>query len=326
MDPGPATQGVRGRPALSLRLGITLGDPAGIGPEVVAAALRQRLPLAAATDVCLFGPRGLADSLATELGLQSCVQAPFEGPMGRASAASGTAALAALAEAVDWARSRRLDALVTAPICKAALAAAGSPYLGHTDYLTDHLGDGGPTAMAFLAPQLRVVLASVHLPLRQAVAELSTARVVAVAQRMAALLRERLGIADPRLGLAGLNPHAGEGGLMGDEEIRLLDPAVAQLRGMGIDMGAPESPDVVFRRAADGAYDAVVALYHDQGLIPVKMLSFGGAVNLTLGLTLVRTSPDHGTAYSIVGTGRARPEGMLAALDAAILLTGGQGA
>jgi 4-hydroxythreonine-4-phosphate dehydrogenase len=316
--------------APQLTLAVTLGDPAGIGPEVVEAALGTYLGEHPTVGIELCGPSNLVlpmearlrSALGGHLSLVSCMQAPFTGPLGVASAQSGQAALAALHAAihlVDTQTGRRRQALVTAPINKQACALAGSSDLGHTELLGRTLGTG-PIAMAFFTDRLNVVLATVHMPLRAVFAALTAQRVLQVAHLFNQSLTKLLGRA-PRLGLAGLNPHASEGGLMGHEEAEVLLPAVAQAREQGIDLSVPQAPDTVFMRALQGDFDGVVALYHDQGLIPVKLLSFGSAVNATLGLRVVRTSPDHGTAYDCVGTQRARPEGMLAALRWADRLT-----
>jgi 4-hydroxythreonine-4-phosphate dehydrogenase len=178
----------------------------------------------------------------------------------------------------------------------------------------------GPTAMAFFSPQLRTVLATVHVPLAQAIRQLSSARIVEVAHLFSATLRVHLGIVKPNLALAALNPHAGEDGLLGDDEERILKPAVVDAQAIGVRLSGPYPADTLFRRAVDGEFDGVVALYHDQALIPVKLLGFGDAVNVTLGLTHPRTSPDHGTAYDIAGKNQARPAGMLSALRLAVEL------
>lgn len=307
-----------------MKLVVTLGDPAGIGPEVVEAALQRWLPgQPAPMDVVLIGPAGVADAIAQRLAnasVRAVAQPAFLGPLGVASAQSGAAALAALMAGIRMAQQGEVDAIVTAPINKHALSQAGSQDLGHTEILARELGMG-PTAMAFFTPKLRVVLATVHIPLRQVFAALTPKRVVEVSQLLHQALQEKLGVAAPRLGLAGLNPHAGEQGLLGSEETTILRPAVQRARALGINLSEPQAPDTVFHRALAGEFDGVVALYHDQGLIPVKLLSFGEAVNVTLGLRVVRTSPDHGTAYDKAGTGMARCEGMMAALEAASLLT-----
>lgn len=299
-----------------------MGDPAGIGPEVTEKAL-ECFFADTPVEVSLFGPRNVLQNM-TLLGklpfpLHTKPLADFEGPMAEASAASGQAALNALMAGIGAAEAGEIDAIVTAPLSKQALVLAGSKDLGHTEILARHLGVG-PTAMAFLTPRLKLVLCTVHIPLKQVFAALSAKRVVDCAQLLSDLLRRHDGRKTPRLALAGLNPHAGEGGILGDEEQMLLIPAAAQARALGLDLSDPLAPDTLFRRVVDGEFDGVVALYHDQGLIPVKLLSFGEAVNVTLGLRVPRTSPDHGTAYDRVGLGTARSDGMLAALQAAVNL------
>ncbi len=306
-----------------MRLAVTLGDPAGIGPEVVEGAAQRLFLERDDVELVLVGPAGIADAMAAALGgrASALVQERFSGPVGEPSAASGQAALAALHRAIDEAEARRVDALVTAPLSKQALALAGSADRGHTEILARRLGRG-PVAMAFFSERLQVVLATVHLPLCEAIAAITEERVVQVSELFHAALQQRLHKPAPRLALCGLNPHAGEGGLLGHEEQDILVPAVAEAARRGIALCGPYPADSLFFRAAAGEYDGVVALYHDQGLIPVKLLAFGNAVNVTLGLQLPRTSPDHGTAYDIAGRKRARPDGMLAALRTACELVG----
>lgn len=298
-----------------MRLAITLGDPAGIGPEVSEVALASVLRDTPELDAVLLGPAGLADAMAARLGprVAAQVQAPFTGVVGQPSAASGHAALAALMAGIALAQRREVGALVTAPISKEALALAGSTELGHTTILERELG-AGPISMAFFSDRLRVALMSAHLSMRQMLASLSGERVLEVAVLLTDALRRYLAVSAPRLALAGLNPHAGEGGLMGDEEQRLFAPAVARARRQGLNLVGPLPPDTLFRRAFDGEFDGIVAVYHDQALIPVKMLGLGSAVHVTLGLQVPRTSPDHGTAFELAGHGRANPAGMAAAI------------
>lgn len=196
---------------------------------------------------------------------------------------------------------------------------AGSDDRGHTEILARELGVG-PTAMSFFTNELRVVLATTHVPLHRAIETLTTARVVEVAVLLHNALVGTVGRKTPRLALAALNPHAGEAGLLGDEEEKILAPAVTQARQRGLDISGPYPADTLFYRARSGEFDGIVSLYHDQALIPVKLLSFGQAVNVTLGLSVPRTSPDHGTAYDKVGTDAIKPDGMLGALKAAVLL------
>lgn len=337
------------RPALPLV--ITQGDPAGVGPEIVLKAAQQRpdlLPhLLVAGDLPTL--RRAATFLAgenppvklAEVGgwgalpdvppaclavIQACAPRPLV-TLGCISAAAGRAG----AEAIRWASAAvlggRAAAMVTAPIHKEALAAAGEPYPGHTEMLqalaAAHHGisvDQMPVRMMLSAPGLRTVLVSIHLSLREAIERVTQANVLQTL-RITARHFERCGWPGVRIGVAGLNPHAGEGGLFGREEIEAIAPAVAQARQEGIEASGPHAPDTVFMRARQGGFDVVVAMYHDQGLIPVKLMGLEHGVNTTLGLPLVRTSPDHGTAFDLAGTGRASPDSLLAAIDAALAMT-----
>jgi 4-hydroxythreonine-4-phosphate dehydrogenase len=226
--------------------------------------------------------------------------------------------LAAVATAVRGCQSGRFSALVTGPIHKASLQAAGFKYSGHTPYLADLCGLTPDDAVMFFAGgRLQVVLATVHLPLADVPASLSSSGIVRAARAAADLLRDRLGIEAPRVAVCGLNPHAGEGGLLGTEDVAVIAPAVAELRQLGYEAQGPFPADTLFPKAARGCWDLVVAMYHDQGLIPVKTLDFGRSVNITAGLPIVRTSVDHGTARDIAWTGRADPEHAVAALQMA---------
>jgi 4-hydroxythreonine-4-phosphate dehydrogenase len=236
---------------------------------------------------------------------------------GRVSAAAGQAAFEAIGKAVDLANSGHISAICTAPIHKEALAAAGVPYAGHTEMLAG-LSHSSDTAMMLVNPQLRTMLVTVHCAMLQALAlaQLSVAlelRIIRLAHRT--LLD--MGIARPRLAVAGLNPHAGEGGLFGREDIDLIAPAVAAARAEGIDATGPLPGDTVFMQARRGRYDLVVAQYHDQGLIPIKLLGVEDGVNVTAGLPFVRTSPDHGTAFDIAGRGIADARSLQRALQTA---------
>jgi len=270
------------------RIGVTMGDPAGIGPEIALAAAADRRVTAVCEPV-LYGPLAVAE------------RARFR--PGELSAAAGRAALDAIERAVADALAGRLDAIATAPVNKEALALAGSAWRGHTELLA-HLTGARDVAMMFHSPRLCVVLATVHVPL-SAVPRLLTRERVETVLDLAAAHLPRFGAARPRLALAGLNPHAGEGGLLGTEDRDVLAPAAEAARGRGIDVAGPLPADTVFRQAVDGRFDAVVACYHDQGLIPVKLAAFGEAVNVTLGLPIIRTSVDHGTAFDIAGRGVA---------------------
>ena len=288
---------------LKPRIGLTVGDPAGIGPEITAHACND----ARVTAVCQPVRYGPSVDEARRLFVP-----------GAPGAESGRAAYDAVRQATADAVAGRLDAITTAPINKAAWAQAGLPWRGHTDLLAELTG-ASDVAMMFHAERLRVVLATVHVPLAEVPGLLTRARV----ERTIALAHEdlpRFGFERPRLALAGLNPHAGECGLMGDEEERVLRPAVDASRAAGIDVVGPLPGDTVFVRALDGEFDAVVACYHDQGLIPVKLTAFGQAVNVTLGLPIIRTSVDHGTADDIAGQGVADPSSMIEAVTLAARL------
>jgi 4-hydroxythreonine-4-phosphate dehydrogenase len=312
---------------MSVRIALTVGDPAGIGPEIVLKALAAAARPPA--QVTVYGPgRALADC-AHSLGLRSLqdlgvelrdVALEGEVPLGRSSAAGGKAAAAAVLAAARDALAGRVDALVTAPLNKESLAAAGHPWPGHTEMLADAAGVKD-VAMLFLGGVLRVALVTIHRSLRS-VPDAVTGDEVRRVARLVHRELPRLGAPGRRIALCGLNPHAGEGGLFGREELDVLIPAVAALREEGLDLSGPFPADSLFARASRGEFDAVLALYHDQGLIPVKLLAFGQAVNVTLGLPFVRTSVDHGTGFDIVGQGVADAGSLLAALKAAVDLAG----
>jgi 4-hydroxythreonine-4-phosphate dehydrogenase len=289
-----------------VRIGITVGDPAGIGPEIAEKAVRDTGVLAVCEPVT-FAPSSL-DGIV----------------VGEESAASGRAAYETLLRAVEAARRGDIDAIATAPVSKRAFALAGLPWKGHTDLLA-HLCGVDEVRMLFYAagaaprPALCVTLATVHVPLAE-VAGLLTVPGVARTITMTADWLRTLGVAAPRVALAGLNPHAGEQGLLGSEDEAVLRPAVAAARVEGVDASGPWPGDTVFVRAVRGEFDAVVACYHDQGLIPVKLLAFGDAVNVTIGLPIIRTSVDHGTAFDIAGRGVADPASLITAIRLAARL------
>ncbi|CAN5461755.1 4-hydroxythreonine-4-phosphate dehydrogenase PdxA [soil metagenome] len=285
------------------RIGVTVGDPAGIGPEIARKALEDP-GLAALCRIHLYGPSAEADV------------ARF--PVGQLSPEAGRAAYEAIVAAVGDARAGVIDAIATAPVNKAAFAAAGLAWMGHTDLLA-HLTGARRVAMMFHAEALRVVLATVHVPLADVSRMLTTELLEGVIELADSEL-PRFGVTFPRLALAGLNPHAGEGGLIGREEVDVLAPAVAACRRRGIQVDGPFPGDTIFVRAVRGEFDAVVACYHDQGLIPIKMAAFGRAVNVTLGLPIVRTSVDHGTAFDIAGKGIADPSSLVEAIKLAARL------
>ena len=311
-------------------IGISLGDPAGIGPEVVVRALAARPALPAV----VYGDRGVLDRAAAAAGVPAVPPrqinavtnlAATEVVPGQPNDATGQAQLAYLNAATDAALAGRIAGLVTAPISKAWIARAGFQFPGHTEYLAARAG-GVDVAMMLAGPKLRVTVATTHIALRDVACLLTPEQIASAIVLTAGALRDAFGFPHPRVAVAGLNPHAGEEGRFGDEEGRLVTPALALARqrlaaaGIALELSGPHDPDAVFRQAALGRFDAVVALYHDQGLIPVKLLHFDEAVNVTLGLPFVRTSPDHGTAYDIAGRGLARPDSFLAALDLAARL------
>jgi 4-hydroxythreonine-4-phosphate dehydrogenase len=280
------------RPASRPRLAVTLGDPRGIGPEVVGKALAQ--PLDADVTIVEGGERGAGSGLS--------------------EIAAGRLAGQAIEEAARLALRGEVDAIVTGPVHKQALHAAGYRYPGVTEFLA-HLAGDVPVAMMLTTGSLRVVLVTTHLPLKDVPAALSTERVVQTGRITAAALQRWWEIARPRLAVCALNPHAGEGGLFGDEDERVLRPAAAALAAAG-----PLPADTVFVRALRGEFDAVLAPYHDVGMTAVKVAGFGNGVNVTLGLPFIRTAPDHGTALDIAGTGKADAGSMRAALELAVQL------
>jgi 4-hydroxythreonine-4-phosphate dehydrogenase len=290
---------------MTVRLAVTLGDPRGIGPEIVAKALA--VPLDAELTIL-----GADDQV-------GAVPAAHHVPVGRwagegGARRAGTIAGHAIEAAARLALEGRVDAIVTAPANKQALQLAGHPFPGHTEMLA-HLAGDVDVAMMLASDRLRVVLVTTHVALRDVPALLTPAKVVRTGEVTRAALRDWFGIAEPRLAVCALNPHAGEGGLFGDEDDRVLRPAAERLGAAG-----PLPADTVFVRAMRGEFDAVLAPYHDVGMTAIKVASFGSAVNVTLGLPFPRTSPDHGTAFDIAGTGRADPSSMRRALELAAAL------
>jgi len=301
-------------------IAVTMGDPAGIGPEVIARALGDS-EIAGAASFIVLGDRRAFEA---DLKWPACASlvdfanaAPETIAAHRPTAEGGRASIDYVERAIRMALAGEADAIVTAPISKTALALAGIRYPGHTELLAERTG-APKHAMMFVSPRLRVTLVSIHQSLRKMLDTLTPEKVLDTLELTHRALVGWFGVAEPRLALAGVNPHAGEEGLFGDEETRVLAPALEAARARSIHCTGPLPPDTVFLRALEGQFDAVVAVYHDQGLIPVKLLAFHQAVNLTLGLPIVRTSVDHGTAYDIAGTGRANPGSMKAAIRLAI--------
>ena len=330
-----------GRPLLA----ITMGDPAGIGPEVVLKSLAH----ADIYERCrplVIGDRRILERAADWLDAAvrfDAVTDPGEGayepgrvtlidrenahpervPVGQESAAAGAAAVDYVYHACDIAMAGEVDAVVTAPLNKAAMNMAGYEYAGHTELLTERTG-AERVSMLLIGPNLRIVHVSTHVALAEAINRVTPERVMDVIQIAHDACRA-LGIAQPRIAVAGLNPHASEGGLFGDEEERRITPAIRASRARGLDVSDPQPPDTVFLRATKGVYDIVVAQYHDQGHIPMKLLAFDSGVNVSYGLPIIRTSVDHGTAFDIAGKGIAVESSMLAAIDIAIQMAHARG-
>lgn len=282
------------------RIALTVGDPAGIGPEIAAKAAADP-DVRAVCEPLVFAP-----------------PASETFRIGEVSAAAGLAAYDTIVRAVGAAQRGDVDAIATAPVNKLAFSMAGLKWKGHTDLLA-HLCGSPRVAMMFHAPQLMVVLATVHVPLKEVPAAITRETIDGILTLTAEWL-PRFGAATPRIAVAGLNPHAGEAGLLGGEDAAVLAPAVEAARSRGIDARGPFPADTVFIRASRGEFDCVVACYHDQGLIPVKLLAFGQAVNVTIGLPIIRTSVDHGTAFDIAGQGIADAGSMIAAVTLAARL------
>jgi 4-hydroxythreonine-4-phosphate dehydrogenase len=309
------------------RVGISLGDPSGIGPEVVAAALADAAVRAALVPV-VFGDGPTLDRFPAlhelpRISLAGASQAT--GPAGVAvtelaekdrrpgkpTRAGGKAQLAYVHALVAAARAGRVDALCTAPVSKEQILRTGTRFVGHTELLAEAFGC--EVLMLMDGPRIRVALATNHLPLREVPGALSVPRLTAQIQLLSAALRPRFR-RPPRIAVTGLNPHAGEGGLLGDEEVSIIAPAVARARRRGVDCTGPLPADGVFAHPERIPFDAVLVMYHDQGLVVAKALDFDRTVNVTLGLPLPRTSPDHGVAYSLAGTGQATAAPMISAL------------
>ncbi len=325
-----------GRPA-RLPLVVTMGEPAGIGGDITIKAWLRRgdglAPFFVIDDPERL--RRLGDRIAPGLPV-AVIDAPEQAaavfpealpvlpepvpappPPGRPDPANAKAVIAAVDRAVAFALAGRVAAVVTNPIHKKCLYDAGFRHPGHTEHLGALVGGDARPVMMLLCPGLRVVPATVHVALRDAVAALTTDEIVRRGEVAAAALKRDFGVDAPRLAVAGLNPHAGEAGSLGREEIDIIAPAVAALRSAGIDATGPTPADTLFHERARATYDAAICMYHDQALIPLKTIDIDRGVNVTLGLPFVRTSPDHGTALNIAGTGAAREDSLLAALETA---------
>ncbi len=319
----------------AVSLALTMGEPAGIGGEIALKAWfareRDRLPpffliddperlsvlarrLALAVPVkAITGPEDARGVFRSALPVLP-EPLPKAVEPGRPDTANGAAVRRSIERAVELVQAGRAAALVTNPIHKASLYKAGFPYAGHTEFLAALARVATPPVMMLACETLRVVPVMIHVSLVESIRSLTTAAIVAKAAITAKALARDFGIRAPRLAVAGLNPHAGEGGGMGTEEETIIRPAIERLRARGIEASGPWPPDTMFAPAARASYDAAICMYHDQALIPIKTIAFDEAVNLTLGLPFVRTSPDHGTAFDIAGTGQARPASLIAAI------------
>src|SRR6202171_3285193 len=318
-------------------LALTSGEPAGIGPDITIKAWLRRNELKL-PPFYVLGDRDFLSRRASALGLdvkfadigpEDAIAAfadalpvvatghPATARPGQPDGTSADAAMASIRQAVAEVAAGRASAVVTNPIAKSVLYRAGFRHPGHTEFLAELAADGGiapQPVMMLWSPALAVVPVTIHLSLREALAELSTDLIVSTARIAVADLKARFGLANPRLAVSGLNPHAGEEGSLGMEDIEVVAPAIEILRREGIAVRGPLPADTMFHEAARKTYDCAICMYHDQALIPVKTLAFDDAVNVTLGLPLIRTSPDHGTAFDIAGTGAANPSSLIAAL------------
>jgi 4-hydroxythreonine-4-phosphate dehydrogenase len=318
-------------------LALTSGEPAGIGPDITLQAWLRRNELKL-PPFYLLGDCDLLRDRAKALGLDIKLAdvrveealATFADALpvvatgslatarpGQPDGTSADAAIASIRRAVDDVVTGRAGAVVTNPIAKSVLYHGGFLHPGHTEFLAELAATGGHVpqpVMMLWSPALAVVPVTIHLPLREVIARLSSELIVTTARIVAADLKGRFGIARPRLVFSGLNPHAGEDGTLGTEELTIVAPAIDVLRDEGIDVRGPLPADTMFHDAARQTYDCAICMYHDQALIPIKTLAFDDAVNVTLGLPFIRTSPDHGTAFDIAGTGRANPSSLIAAL------------
>ena len=322
-------------------LAITIGDPAGIGPEITLGALAEN-DLFARCRPLVIGDTRIMERAAGWLGLESVfeiVERPADGqytpgtvpildlgiatpedcPPGEVTSVAGNAAVRYVFKACDLALEGVVDAIVTGPINKASINAAGHHYAGHTELLAERTS-AERVSMLLTSERLKVVHVSTHVGLEEAIQRVTPARVREVIGLADESCRA-LGVERPRIAVAGLNPHASEGGLFGNQEAEQIQPAIDQARQDGLDVSDPQPPDTVFLRAVQGYYDIVVAMYHDQGHIPMKLLAFDSGVNVSIGLPIIRTSVDHGTAFDIAGTGKANSSSMTEAINVAIQMT-----
>src|SRR5665213_3079951 len=318
-------------------LALTSGEPAGIGPDIAMAAWLRRNELKLPA-FYLLGDRDFLSGRARTLGLKIDLAdvrpedalAAFAdalpvvatghaatAPAGQPDGSSAGAAIASIRQAVGDVVAGRASAVVTNPIAKSVLYRAGFRHPGHTEFLAELAAQAGNTpqpVMMLWSPALAVVPVTIHLSLREAIGQLSRELIVTTARIAVAGLKARFGLRSPRLAISGLNPQAGEDGTLGNEDLTIVTPAIEVLRKEGIDVRGPLPADTMFHDAARKTYDCAICMYHDQALIPIKTIAFDEAVNVTLGLPFIRTSPDHGTAFDIAGTGKANPSSLIAAL------------
>jgi 4-hydroxythreonine-4-phosphate dehydrogenase len=323
-------------------IGITMGDPTGIGPEIIVKALSMEAPFQACRPI-VFGDREVLlraiqiQNLATTLEVIEEIpeggylpEKIFLFPLGQLKVTSlrfgepdracGEAMVRYIKEAVRWVRGGKLDGITTCPINKQAMNAAGCSFPGHTELLA-HLVGASPVAMMFLGSKWKIVLVTTHLPLKEVSKWITADRILSILRLADEGIREYFGIPHPQIAVLGLNPHCGEGGLLGEEEKKEILPAIAEAKSLGMDVEGPFPADSFFDLSGRYGFDVVISMYHDQGLIPIKTVDFKEAVNLTLGLPFIRTSVDHGTAYDIAGKGLADPSNLVKAiLTAANLL------
>ena len=324
--------------ASTLPLAVSIGDPAGIGPDVILKSWSARDVAKSPPFYVIADPdqlRARADAMELDIPVRPCDAdnaadlfrdglpvVPLEAKFTAAAGAPDTANAAGIIESIDRAvadaMTGRAAAVVTAPIAKKPLYEAGFRYPGHTEYLAalaeKHTGQSVRPVMMLAGPKLRAVPVTIHIPLRDVFETLTAGLIVETCRIVHDDLARRFGIAHPRLAVAGLNPHAGEGGALGHEDEKIVRPAVDDLRDLGIDAVGPLPADTMFHDRARAGYDAAICMYHDQALIPAKALGFDDSVNVTLGLPFIRTSPDHGTAFDLAGTGKALPDSFIAAL------------
>lgn len=320
---------------MSIRIAITVGDYNGIGPEVILKSL-QHFDIQHITPIIL-GSNKIIDHYLPLAGTQIEYQQTdsidkikdgiinvcncfdddtIEIKPGKLSAKAGKSAMIAVENGIQFCKAGQADALVTAPISKEAVNLAGYPIPGHTEFLAEKTNTGD-FIMMMVNDQLRVGLISTHIPLRDVVSTISTGQIIRYIKIMNTSLTNDFGIGKPKIAVLGLNPHAGDGGMIGDEEIKMITPAIRESRAGGMNVNGPFPADGFFGNRTDKNFDGILAMYHDQGLIPFKTLSFGSGVNFTAGLPIIRTSPDHGTAFDIAGQGKASPDSFRQAFNLA---------